>query len=204
MFGNNYNWRTGVWTTNPKYQEIRKLDNMLNDANIPHTFDTLMDGWQICYPYGRRDDNCVMDVIEHSGSYGHDDDELEIMGLLTPEEEEWDSVLGNLTAEDVFERIRKHHNGEWDDYIKSLPTTSTEEDPEENSSNVPSTDIPTSPLTPEEFTKQMQEAFDVYYVEQDDEEMVHGTMDDIMCNLLRQLGYGDGVDIFNKTPKWYA
>ena len=98
---------------NPKYQEIIKLNKMLTEANIPHTIKRLMDGWQVCYPVDVVHDNCVMDAIEHFRSYGHEHDELEIMGLLTPKEEEDKPVLGYLTAEDVFERIRKHYSGEW-------------------------------------------------------------------------------------------
>lgn len=56
-------------------------------------------------------------------------------------------------------------------------------------------------ITPEEFAKRMQEIHDRYL---DDEEVVHSEMDDLMCDLLRELGYGEGVDIFDKTHKWYA
>jgi hypothetical protein len=137
-----------------------------------------------------------MDAIEHYGSYGNSCDELEIMGLLTPEEVEYDSVVGYLTAEDVFERIRKHYNGEWDDYIKSLSETTSEET-STNTSNITS-------MTPEEFAANMREACQYHYVENNDQEDVHITMDGIMCNLLRDLGYGEGIDIFESTPKWYA
>jgi hypothetical protein len=41
--------------------------------------------------------------------YGSEDGLLEIMGLLTPEEEGWDEVRGWLTAEDVFSRIKEWH-----------------------------------------------------------------------------------------------
>ena len=66
-----------------------------------------------------------------------------------------------------------------------------------------------SPLTPEEFAKAMEDISDKlvnppkdrpYY----DEEDVHIEMDDLMCDLLRSFGYGDGVDIFENTDKWYA
>ena len=65
-------------------------------------------GFQILYP---NDKNRVCSVIEHSFSYGSQEDLLEIQGLLTADEEECDSVLGNLTADDVFQRILSHWKG---------------------------------------------------------------------------------------------
>lgn len=35
-------------------------------------------------------------------------------------------------------------------------------------------------------------------------EDMHEDMDRLMCQVLRALGYGDGVTIFEETPKWYA
>ena len=97
----------GNFVLDESYTEILKLDKMLTEAGIPHTIDRLFDGWQICYP---NNNGRVADAIQHFGSYGHEDNLLEIMGLLTPEEEEHDSVLGHLTAKDVFKRMRKHYN----------------------------------------------------------------------------------------------
>lgn len=108
MFNEFYDQSTGSYRTNPAYQEILRLDKMLSEVNIPHTLDRLMDGWQICYPSRMRNE-MIMDAIEHGGSYGNYEDKLEIMGLLTPEESEHDSVVGHLTAEEVFERIHKHY-----------------------------------------------------------------------------------------------
>lgn len=187
-----YSAITNTYTMNPTYQEILKLDKMLTEANIPHTLDRLFDGWILCYP---NFENRVMDAIEHNGSYGNLCDKLEIMGLLTPEENS-DDVLGFLTAEDVFERIRKHYNGEWDDYIKSLPVPTTEETPEETPTN--------TSMTPEEFAAKMREAYETHWMKEEDEEVVHIVMDGIMCDLLRSLGYGEGVDIFDETPMWYS
>ena len=197
MFGINY-------STDSNYQEILKLDRMLTDASIPHTLDRLFDGWQVCYPT-REEPELVMDAIEHYGSYGKDEDKLEIMGLLTPDEEEHDSVLGYLTAEDVFERIRKHHNGEWDKYVNDLVKKTSEEDTEKDDS--PESSV-SHIMTPEEFAKVMKKASDnlndptghPYY----DEEDAHSKMDGIMADLLRQLGYGEGIDIFENTNKWYS
>lgn len=56
-------------------------------------------------------------------------------------------------------------------------------------------------MTPEEFAAEMREACEHY---KDDRECRHVAMDRIMTNLLRQLGYGKGIDIFANTRKWYA
>ena len=98
----------GAYKTDERYKEIFRLDEMLTAKEIPHVFHKVMDGWQIVYP--GDGEKRVVDAIEHFGSYGNEQDLLEIMGLLTPEEEECDSVLGYLTAEEVFERIEKHWN----------------------------------------------------------------------------------------------
>lgn len=54
-------------------------------------------------------------------------------------------------------------------------------------------------LSPEEFAKKMKEI----KMECDIED-AHAEMDDLMCDVLIQLGYKDGVDVFNSTDKWYA
>ena len=95
----------GKYRLDESYTEILKLDKMLTDANIPHTLDRYFDGWQICYP---NNDGRVADAIQHFGSYGNAENLLEIMGLIKPEETS-DSVLGHLTAEDVFNRISEHY-----------------------------------------------------------------------------------------------
>lgn len=184
-----YDFTTGTYFTNPAYKEILRLDVMLTEARIPHERARLMDGWQVWYP---SKEHYILDAIEHWSSYGKESDRLEIMGLLIPEEEEDDSVLGYLTAEEVFERIRKHYNGEWDDYIESLPTPVHEDTP------------PETPMTPEEFKQAMADAYHQHYDNDADVEVVHYVMDDIMCNLLKDLGYGEGIDIFIETPKWYV
>ena len=38
----------------------------------------------------------------------------------------------------------------------------------------------------------------------DDTEGAHGRADDLLCEVLRHLGYGEGVAIFEKMDKWYA
>lgn len=87
------------------YVEILRLHRMLVDAGIPCQIRRLYDGWQVEYP---GSEHRMLSAIETRYSYGHTYDTIEIMGLLTPEEEDEDSVLGSLSAEEVFARIKKH------------------------------------------------------------------------------------------------
>ena len=94
------------------FKEIVKLHELLEEANIPHTFVPFMGGYMLRY-FGKNEfseenatgiaKGVVCSVIEHMGSYGHEKDLLEIQGLH--KENETGSVIGYLTAEDVFERI---------------------------------------------------------------------------------------------------
>ena len=99
-----------------KYKEIFKLKKMLEDAKIPFDFyerdvdievKTIIpewEHWHINYP-SKKD--CVISAIEGTGTYGAEEDKLEIMEELTEEEVKHDTVEGCLTAEDVFNRIKK-------------------------------------------------------------------------------------------------
>lgn len=97
-----------------KYKEIFKLKKMLENAKIPFDFyerDTEISAiipewehWHINYPSKK---GCIISVIEGTGTYGAEDDKLEIMGGLTEEEAKHDTVEGWLTAENVFNRIKK-------------------------------------------------------------------------------------------------
>lgn len=105
-----------------KYKEIFRLKKMLEDAKIPFDFFSMQDDvepqvksiipdfehWHINYPSKSK---CVVSAIEGIGTYGETEDKLEIMGGLTEEEAKHDQVLGWLTAEDVFERIKKDYMG---------------------------------------------------------------------------------------------
>lgn len=93
-----------------KYNGIFKLKSMLEENHIP--FEWIepnvvgKQGYQIFYP--EKDEKCVCSVIEHSLSFGHEKALLKICGLLTKEEEKCASVLGYLTADNVFQRILSH------------------------------------------------------------------------------------------------
>lgn len=57
-------------------------------------------------------------------------------------------------------------------------------------------------ITPEEFAKRMRKINETYPDFHDTDER-HIAMDDLMCEVLRELGYVEGIDIFNCTEKWY-
>lgn len=53
-------------------------------------------------------------------------------------------------------------------------------------------------LTPAEFAEKMQKAAAM------EPERGHVDMDELMAELLRSLGYGDGIDVFDNATRWYA
>ena len=110
-------------------KEIFRLKRMLEKAEIPFEFiegfgydkslkeelPDLMEHYQICYPSRR---NMKISVIEGFGTFGREQDRLEIMGGLTPYEQfhHGDSPIGFLTAENVFKRIKK----DWEEHKERL------------------------------------------------------------------------------------
>ena len=58
-----------------------------------------------------------------------------------------------------------------------------------------------NPMTPEKFKLEMNELATSSSL---DEEGRHRRMDALMCEVLRSIGYDDGIDIFEATSKWYA
>ena len=57
----------------------------------------------------------------------------------------------------------------------------------------------TKPLTPAEFAAKMREQ-----AARGDTEMAHSDADEIIVQLLRQLGYDEGADIYNNMERWFA
>lgn len=115
--------------------EIERLHKMLTEAGIEHDWvDRTPDGWdRLCRKYPditnfggvwgyqiivyKKNGDRLISAIEGRGTYGYipegdeffpPSDLIEIMGLLTPEEEERGSVVGYLTAEEVFRRIMEY------------------------------------------------------------------------------------------------
>ena len=56
-------------------------------------------------------------------------------------------------------------------------------------------------MSPEEFKNRMCDICARY---DDDVEMRHQDMDGLMAQVLTTLGYGEGINIFDDTYKWYA
>ena len=88
--------------------EFDKLVKMLDDARIPYERCDGIEIRRIHYP---QNENFTCSAICGRGTYGNEKGLIEIMGLLTPEEEEMDSVVGHLTAKEVFGRILKDFSG---------------------------------------------------------------------------------------------
>lgn len=112
-----------------EYKEIFRLKKMLEEANIPFEFTDdsfhvkdkiskhiqlkwLYPSYQIkIYKSGVKEEK-ICDVVQNRWTYGNKQDLLEIMGGLTEEEKWRDSVLGYLTAEEVFKRFKQcYENG---------------------------------------------------------------------------------------------
>lgn len=97
-----------------KYNEIFKLKDMLDKEHIDYSFIDrsinksiyTMESYQIIIY--KNDGTRLISVIEGYGTYGEENDLLEIMGCLTKEEMKIDSVLGYLTASEVLDRIKKN------------------------------------------------------------------------------------------------
>ncbi len=56
-------------------------------------------------------------------------------------------------------------------------------------------------MTPEEFATQMKKISDHYY---NDPEVAHSHADTLLCKVLIQLGYKEGVGTYGDITKWYA
>jgi hypothetical protein len=54
-------------------------------------------------------------------------------------------------------------------------------------------------MTPEQAAEEMRRIADTY-----DEEGGHIEADALMCQILRDLGYGEAMDIFRDMDKWYS
>lgn len=83
-------------------KEIFRLKEMLEKENIPFVFIEREEvkGYQI---FKTRMGEIIFSVVQHKYSYGNDVNLLEMWDMSK------DDVEGYLSAEDVFERIKKHY-----------------------------------------------------------------------------------------------
>ena len=90
-------------------KEIFKLKKMLEDENIPFEFieKEELEGYGIACPkYSKSTEiiPCDFSIVQHKYSYGNDVNLLEIWDIRNNYD-----VEGYLSAEDVFERIKKYY-----------------------------------------------------------------------------------------------
>lgn len=86
--------------------EIKRLHEMLKEANIPHK---MVVDWSLYPSYQiviEKDGTELCDAIYGYGSCGYEKGLLDIMGGLTEEEIKYVEVLGYLTADEVFKRFK--------------------------------------------------------------------------------------------------
>ena len=68
----------------------------------------------------------------------------------------------------------------------------------------------TEPISPKQFAKEMTKIKDFAIREYVDEAanidlvMLHIQADNLLCETLRSLGYGDGVDVYHRINKYYS
>lgn len=56
-------------------------------------------------------------------------------------------------------------------------------------------------ITPDEFTRRMKLIVEEH---EDDPEILHGEMDELIMETLESLGYEEGIKIFDDAPKYYS
>ena len=104
------------------YKEIFKLKVMLDNANIPYEFfdRSFVEKYTLKYPFYqiivyepifKQEEDLIrlISVIQGRGTYGENQDLLEIQGCMSEKELNYDNVLGCLTAKEVFKRIKKNY-----------------------------------------------------------------------------------------------
>lgn len=84
-----------------RYQAIQRLHKELDDRGIPHDFHELFDGYQICVPKDHRKNNCEGDAIQNFGSYGAEEDLIEVYGFSLEDPD------GYLTVDEALEYFEK-------------------------------------------------------------------------------------------------
>ena len=84
-----------------RYQAIQRLHKELDNRGIPHDFHVLFDGYQICVPKDHRKNDFEGDAIQHFGSYGAEEDLIEVYGFGLEDPD------GYLTVAEALEYFEK-------------------------------------------------------------------------------------------------
>ena len=92
-----------MYELNKNYKAILELDKILTEKGIPHKLSRVMDGWKIAYP---NNIECIFDAIEHRGSYGHEQDLVEVWGNGL------EDVIGWLNVEQALAHFERVHQEE--------------------------------------------------------------------------------------------
>lgn len=79
-----------------RYNEIKRLAKMLDAHGVDYEMHVMSDGYQICVPSEHKPNKFDGDVIQHFGSYGAENDLLEVYGFGL------DAPDGFLTAEEAL------------------------------------------------------------------------------------------------------
>lgn len=100
-----------------KYTEALKLKDLLDKNNIPYQYKinnigigTFGIGERHHIQVPNSGEKRIISIVQGEGTYGSENNLLEIMGLLTKEEKQKDNVVGCLSAENVLQRILKYYN----------------------------------------------------------------------------------------------
>ena len=115
--------------TNPKYQEILRLADLLEKAEIPYAIRKSYAGWCIKYRGGKH---CTGIALQHDKTLGHEYDLIEVRGFGL-ERDERDGFLKVWEAFEYFDaaaRGLKHppkgkRNGRSDDLMENVITDKT-------------------------------------------------------------------------------
>ena len=108
-------------------KEIFRLKEMLERENIPFEFIECkeVEGYQLAYPKFSKSNEiieCDISVVQHKYSYGNDVNLLEMWDMSK------DDTEGYLSAEDVFERIKKHYEASYQQVTSKLKVRSEADD----------------------------------------------------------------------------
>lgn len=113
----------------------------------------------------------------------------ELPAVTIDEEEYYEAKSTNLLLE---------INKELSHVIMSLPTAKYEPT---NATVIDASVIKSSAITPNEFLSQLKE---IDKQCNNNEETFHIQADDLICELLKSLGYGEGAEYFGNHAKWYS